>query len=55
MSQTGTKVYCWISKAIKKRGLTFPAGFIFAVLCFVALNAAMEPVSKSEYCGSKGV
>ena len=31
----------------------FLAGFVFALLCFVALNAAMVPVSKSEYCGSK--
>lgn len=28
-------------------------GFVFAILCFVALNAAMEPVSKSEYCGGQ--
>ena len=33
--------------------LLFFAGFIFAVLCFVVLNLAMEPVSKSEYCGTK--
>ena len=33
--------------------MTFLAGVVFAVFCFVALNAAMEPVSKSEYCGSK--
>jgi cytochrome c-type protein NapC/trimethylamine-N-oxide reductase cytochrome c-type subunit TorC len=38
---------------MKKRLLTFFAGFVFAVLCFVALNAAMVPVSKAEYCGSK--
>ncbi|MHC4540113.1 MAG: cytochrome c3 family protein [Planctomycetota bacterium] len=31
----------------------FLAGVIFAVLCFIALNAAMVPVSTSEYCGSK--
>ena len=42
-----------IFRAVKKRGLTFLAGFVFAILCFVALNAAMVPVSKSEYCGSK--
>ncbi len=33
--------------------LEFFAGIIFSLLCFVALNAAMEPVSKSEYCGTK--
>jgi len=31
----------------------FMAGVIFSVLCFVGLNAAMGPVSKSEYCGSQ--
>jgi len=47
------KMNCWVCTVIKKRGLTFLAGVVFAVFCFVALNAAMEPVSKSEYCGSK--
>ena len=42
-----------ICETVKKRIWTFLAGFIFALLCFVALNAAMVPVSKSEYCGSK--
>jgi cytochrome c nitrite reductase small subunit len=31
----------------------FITGIAFAVLCFIALNAAMVPVSTSEYCGSK--
>ena len=31
----------------------FVAGIAFAVLCFIALNVAMVPVSTSEYCGSK--
>jgi nitrate/TMAO reductase-like tetraheme cytochrome c subunit len=42
-----------ILKKIRKHSLAFLAGIVFAVLCFVGLNAAMEPVSKSEYCGSK--
>lgn len=37
---------------VRKRALTFFAGLVFALLCFVALNAAMEPVSESQYCGS---
>lgn len=37
---------------IKALGLTFLAGCFFAVLCFVLINAAMEPVSKSQYCGT---
>jgi len=31
----------------------FFAGFFFALLCFIAINAAMKPVSKSEYCGTR--
>lgn len=38
---------------IRKHNVVFLAGFVFAVLCFVGLNMAMVPVSKSEYCGSK--
>lgn len=30
----------------------FVAGIVFAIVCFVGLNAAMKPVSTSEYCGS---
>lgn len=40
-------------RAVKKRALAFLAGFAFAILCFVGLNAAMEPTSTSAYCGSK--
>ena len=42
-----------IYAAIKKKALAFLAGLAFAVLSFVVLNAAMVPVSKSRYCGSK--
>ncbi|MHC4221679.1 MAG: cytochrome c3 family protein [Planctomycetota bacterium] len=38
---------------VRKYGVTFFAGIIFAVLCFVGINAAMAPTSKSDYCGSK--
>ena len=47
------------SGSAKKPGLlrrlvrAFVPGFVAAVLCFIALNAAMAPVSKSEYCGGK--
>ncbi|MHC4456094.1 MAG: cytochrome c3 family protein [Planctomycetota bacterium] len=47
------KLIRWIFVQFKKWALTFFAGFVFALLCFVVLNAAMEPVSKSEYCGTK--
>jgi len=37
---------------IRTRGGVFAAGVVFAILAFVALNYAMEPLSRSEYCGS---
>lgn len=45
MFRTGTK--------ITSRIRPFLVGILFAILCFIGLNAAMVPVSKSEYCGSK--
>ena len=39
--------------SFKKLIYAFGAGFLGAMLCFVVLNAAMEPVSKSDYCGGK--
>lgn len=53
MGKYGRKLIGWILWVFKKWALTFSAGFVFALLCFVALNAAMEPVSKSEYCGTR--
>lgn len=38
---------------IKKTLAVFLCGFVFALLCFVLINLAMEPVSTSQYCGSK--
>ena len=38
---------------IKKGGVTFLVGFLFAMLCFIGINAAMEPLSASEYCGTQ--
>ena len=38
---------------IKKGGVTFLVGFLFAMLCFIGINAAMEPASTSEFCGSQ--
>ncbi len=46
------KTIGWVLWVLKKNTLTFSIGFAFALLCFVALNAAMKPVSKSEYCGT---
>ncbi len=42
-----------IFKTALKCGLIFAAGVVFAIVCFVGLNAAMKPTSASEYCGSK--
>lgn len=38
---------------IRKRGPMFLTGFVFAILCFVGLNAAMVPASKPEFCGTQ--
>jgi nitrate/TMAO reductase-like tetraheme cytochrome c subunit len=52
MEKDGRKLIGWIFGVFKKRALTFFAGFVFALLCFVVLNAAMELVSKPESCGT---
>lgn len=41
-----------IRKPVKRWGGSFILGIVFAVLCFVGLNAAMEPVSTNTYCGT---
>src|SRR3972149_5763538 len=46
------KFFGRILEVLKKRVLTFFIGFIFALLCFVLINAAMKPVSKSKFCGN---
>ena len=53
MGKNDQKLSGWILRVFKKRALTFFAGLVFALLCFVSLNAAMKPVSTSEYCGTK--
>ena len=40
-------------QVLRKYIPVFLAGIVFAVLCFLGLNAAMVSVSKSQYCGSK--
>lgn len=39
-------------KSHKRRAVPFILGIGFAILCFVGLNAAMEPVSTNTYCGT---
>ena len=41
-----------IRKSIKHWGGSFISGIAFAVLCFIGLNAAMEPASTNAYCGT---
>jgi cytochrome c-type protein NapC/trimethylamine-N-oxide reductase cytochrome c-type subunit TorC len=36
-----------------KHIVPFFTGIIFAVFCFIGINAAMEPTSKSDFCGGK--
>lgn len=38
---------------VKKRGPAFITGVFFAMVSFLAISAALEPTSKSQYCGSK--
>ena len=53
MLDSDTRMVGWIRKGVRKRAPAFLGGFAFAILCFVSLNAAMVPVSRSEYCGGK--
>ena len=46
------KIITSVSAIVKKHGLTFLIGLAFAVVCYVAINAVMEPFSESNYCGS---
>lgn len=39
-------------RVFRKWGPAFMAGVLFAVLCFLGLNAAMEPVSTNAFCGT---
>ncbi len=37
---------------LKRYGLSFAAGLAFAIILFIAVNAAGKPLSRSEYCGT---
>ena len=52
MFSFAAKLYNRIIKPAVKRSPLFIAGLVFALLCFIGINAAMEPVSKSTYCGT---
>lgn len=38
---------------VRKHSVAFFTGIVFAVLCFIGINAAMEPASNSEFCGGQ--
>ncbi len=38
---------------MKKKILIFIAGLVFAVICFITINAITKPFSASEFCGSQ--
>ena len=42
----------WTLAVIRRWELSFVHGLGFALICFVLLNAAMEPVTKNVYCGT---
>ncbi len=52
MGKYSRKLIGWTFGVFKKWAPAFIGGLVFAILCFVALNAAMKPVSTSEYCGT---
>ncbi|MFC1677735.1 cytochrome c3 family protein [Planctomycetota bacterium] len=37
----------------RKHSVSFSVGIVFALLCFLCLNAVMAPLSKSQYCGTR--
>ncbi|MFC1737457.1 cytochrome c3 family protein [Planctomycetota bacterium] len=53
MLKTIFMIFGRLWRAVKKRLPVFAGGFAFAIICFISLNAAMVPVSKSEYCGGE--
>lgn len=53
MALFATKALSRILKVARKYWVAFLAGFAFAIVCFLALNAIAKPFSTSQYCGSK--
>ena len=49
MAKLASKIF----GVVKRLGPPFAGGIIFAMLCFIGINTAMEPVSTLEYCGSR--
>ena len=45
-------IVCWGILIFGKWGPAFLCGLGFALLWFLSINAAMEPVSSNEYCGT---
>ena len=52
-SRLGIKIIGTAFAVFKKHCLAFWAGFAFAIVCFVVLEAMMKPVSTPGYCGTK--
>ena len=48
--QKKDKKWRWV---VIRKCPVFLAGFVFAILCFIGLNAAMEPASKPQFCGGQ--
>jgi cytochrome c-type protein NapC/trimethylamine-N-oxide reductase cytochrome c-type subunit TorC len=44
--------FVWIIKPVKRWGLPFILGVVFAIGCFMSLNASMKPFSTNMYCGA---
>jgi nitrate/TMAO reductase-like tetraheme cytochrome c subunit len=48
----GKKIIAPVLAVVKKHGLPFLGGLAFAIVCFIAIEELMKPVSKSSYCGT---
>jgi cytochrome c-type protein NapC/trimethylamine-N-oxide reductase cytochrome c-type subunit TorC len=53
MTVKAAKPMGWIVRTFKRYGFAFLAGLVFAIACFLAVNAIARPFSTSQYCGSK--
>ncbi|MHC4912604.1 MAG: cytochrome c3 family protein [Planctomycetota bacterium] len=53
MTVNAAKPLGWIICTVKRYWFAFLAGFAFAIVCFLVVNAIAKPFSTSQYCGSK--
>ncbi|MEN8127918.1 MAG: NapC/NirT family cytochrome c [Planctomycetota bacterium] len=47
-----SRIIRWGFRAFKRWGTPFFLGIAVSIICFLSLNAVMEPFSKNTYCGT---